>query len=353
LFQAQEEDSPLRDFVLLSFLAGHSRKRLGVNPPDLLRRILFNEGLAALGLRATTVSIAALALSGTLLFALWPKPPQPKPDDLAKNSPTPTPNETVTPTPATSPNVTPTPTGTRTPTGYSVNLGEGVRPLELVALTGGVFTMGSDKVSDDEKPPHQVRLSAFSIGKYEVTQAQWQAVMGNNPSYFKGDGNLPVESVSWNDVQEFIKRLNDKTGSQQFRLPTEAEWEYAARAGTNTEYSFGDDEKLLGEYAWYIDNSGNKTQPVGTKKANPFGLFDMGGNVWEWCLDWYGENYYQQFGRGVVPDPRGPRAGSDRVMRGGGWGNDGAVDCRSADRGSGAPDDRNGFLGFRLVRIGR
>ncbi len=253
---------------------------------------------------------------------------------------------------AENPNPAATPfTVTQTPTGYSVNLGEGVRPLELVLLQGGQFTMGSDKGSENEKPPHQVQLSAFSIGKYEVTQAQWQAVMGNNPSRFKGD-DLPVENVSWNDVQEFIKRLNDKTGSQQFRLPTEAEWEYAARAGTDTEYSFGDDEKLLGEYAWYYDIADGKTHPVGTKKENQFGLFDMHGNVWEWCSDWYDANYYQQFGKGVVRDPQGPGAGSNRVVRGGSWRNI-AVRCRSALRSSDTTDDRGGNLGFRLVRIGR
>ncbi|MEK7830037.1 MAG: SUMF1/EgtB/PvdO family nonheme iron enzyme, partial [Acidobacteriota bacterium] len=276
LLQAQDEESPLRDFVFLSFLAGQSRKRLSVNPPDLLRRMLFNEGVAALGFRAVTAGVAAVAMAGMLMFALWPKPPQlPKPEELlATNSPTPTvtPAETVTPTPATSRTPKPTPTGNRTPTpaligtpvypvdigqttaqtgqavftvsetptGYSVNLGKGVT-LELVSLKGGPFTMGGNRY-DWEKPPHRVQVSPFAMGKFEVTQAQWMAVMdGKNPSRFKGD-NLLVENVSSNDAQQFIERLNKMTYSQQFSfsLPTEAEWEYACRAGTTTEFAFGD-----------------------------------------------------------------------------------------------------------------
>ncbi len=386
LVQVQEDDSPLRDFVLLSFLAGHSRKRLGVNPPDLLRRILFNEGLAALGLRAATVSVAALMLSGALLFALWPKPPEKPIDDLlARNSPTPTvtPNETVTPTPAISPNVTPTPPVARTPrptvtvtpipfdptqqtapqgrgafgvsqtpTGYSVSLGAGISPLEFVLLQGGQFTMGSNKGLDDEKPPHRVRLSAFSIGKYEITQAQWQVVMGDNPSYFKGDSNLPVESVTWRQANDFCTKLSEATG-YNFRLPTEAEWEYACRAGTNTEYSFGDDEKLLGEYAWYSGNSGNKTHPVGTLKQNPFGLFDMHGNVFEWCSDWYGESYYAELSKqqGIPLNPPGPTRGEFRVLRGGSWGN--LYYHRSANRHWSAPGGILSLVGFRVVLFAR
>ena len=212
--------------------------------------------------------------------------------------------------------------------------------------------MGSYKSEfPDEMPAHQVRLSAFSIGKHEVTQAQWMSVMGGkNPSSFKGD-DLPVEQVSWNDAVEFCKQLSAKTG-YNFRLPTEAEWEYACRAGTNTEYSFGDDEKQLGEYAWYNGNSGDKTHPVGTRKQNPFGLFDMHGNVWEWCSDWYGENYYNQLSKqGVAVNPQGPATGKQRVVRGGSWGS--FVNLRSAYRVRFSPGVINDLVGFRVVLFAR
>jgi formylglycine-generating enzyme required for sulfatase activity len=151
---------------------------------------------------------------------------------------------------------------------------------------------------------------------------------------------------------EFIKRLNQKTGLK-FRLPTEAEWEYAARAGSTTEFCFGDDEKQLGDYAWFGENSGGTTHPVGQKKPNDFGLFDMHGNVWEWCSDWYSDSYYEECKRqGTVVDPSGPRAGSFRVLRGGGWSYV-AVYCRSANRYGDSPGFRDDDLGFRLVRIGR
>jgi len=229
---------------------------------------------------------------------------------------------------------------------FTVNLANGVK-VQMVSLPGGEFTMGGDRYYD-EKPRHQVRVSPFAIGKYEVTQAQWKAVMGgDNPSPFKGD-DLPVENVSWNDVQEFLKKVGNG-----FRLPTEAEWEYAARAGSTTAYSFGDSESQLGDYAWFSSNSDSKTHVVGGKKSNPFGLFDMHGNVWEWCSDWYGKDYYAECQRqGVVTDPGGPGTGSLRVIRGGGWIND-AVRCRSAYRYDVAPGDRYVYLGFRLVRIGR
>ncbi|MFN0112976.1 MAG: SUMF1/EgtB/PvdO family nonheme iron enzyme [Blastocatellia bacterium] len=231
------------------------------------------------------------------------------------------------------------------PKNFAVALAKGVN-IEMVNLPGGEFTMGGDSFGD-EKPRHQVRVSPFAIGKYQVTQAQWQAVMGGNPSRFKGD-NLPVEKVSYEDIQGFLKKLGNG-----FRLPTEAEWEYAARAGSNAEYCFGDDEKLLGEYAWFNGNSGSKTHSVGEKKPNQFGLYDMHGNVWEWCSDWYGSGYYAECQwQGVMTDPGGPSAGSGRVIRGGGWADD-AVSCRSARRRDGAPVGRGGNLGFRLVRIGR
>lgn len=164
---------------------------------------------------------------------------------------------------------------------------------EMVVIPAGSFQMGADKnfeeASDSEGPVHRVEVKSFLMGKYEVTQTEWVAVMGGNPSEFKGR-TRPVEHVSWNDAQEFIRRLNAKTG-KEYRLPSEAEWEYAARAGSQSAWSFGDDKGQLGNHAWYIDNSGNETHPVGQLQANKFGLFDMHGNVWEWVQDCWHFNY--------------------------------------------------------------
>ncbi len=182
----------------------------------------------------------------------------------------------------------------------------------------------------------------FYLGKYEVTQRQWKAVMGNNPSRFKGD-DQPVNTVSWNDVQAFIRTLNAREGEGTYHLPTEAEWEYAARAGTMTAYSFGDDPEQLGKYAWYSSNSGRKTHPVGQLKPNAWGLYDMHGNVWEWVQDWYGE-----YAARMVSDPQGPASGASRVVRGCWLGV--ARNCRAAIRYFLAPGDRGHFLGFRLAR---
>ena len=222
--------------------------------------------------------------------------------------------------------------------------------MQFVLIPAGTFQMGSTgrDAYDDEKPVHQVTISrAFYLGTYEVTQGQWQAVMGSNsnPSVFKGDLNLPVENVSWDDVQAFIRKLNDREGGTRYRLPTEAEWEYAVRAGSTTAYSFGDDAGRLGDYAWYAGNAGTKTHPVGQKRPNAWGLYDMHGNVWEWVQDWYGA-----YVAAAVPDPPGPASGSGRVIRGGGWGYY-SGGCRSATRyGYNAPSDRGGSLGFRLLR---
>ncbi len=278
------------------------------------------------------------------LRKLGQTPPAPQPKQQAKPTPPPVkPPEPVIVVPQ--PVIRSRPTVIEQPNSFTVNLAKGIS-IEMVNLPGGEFTMGSE-LYNDEKPLHKVRVSPFAIGKYAVTQAQWKAAMGKNPSRFKGD-DLPVENVSWNDVAEFLKKVDNG-----FHLPTEAEWEYAARAGTETEYCFGDDEKLLGEYAWFSDNSGSKTHPVGEKKPNQFGLYDMHGNVWEWCSDWYGRDYYAECQQqGVVTDPPGPSSGSYRVIRGGGW-DDNAVGCRSALRGNDAPDDHDDILGFRLVRIGR
>jgi formylglycine-generating enzyme required for sulfatase activity len=220
--------------------------------------------------------------------------------------------------------------------------------MEFVFIKGGCFEMGDTfgDGSKDEKPVHDVCVDDFYLGKYEVTQGQWQAVMGANPSYFKNCGsNCPVETVSWNDVQEFISRLNQRSG-KRFRLPTEGEWEYAARSGGKWEkWSGTNSEGELGQYAWYIGNSGSRTHVVGEKRPNRLGLYDMTGNIWEWCSDWYGENYYQGSPRN---NPEGPGNGSTRVLRGGSW-NGSPRKVRAADRFGLVPTLRAiSLVGFRL-----
>jgi formylglycine-generating enzyme required for sulfatase activity len=225
--------------------------------------------------------------------------------------------------------------------------------IEMVRLPVGKFLMGSlDNEAgreSDEGPQHEVTITkSFYMGKYEVTQGQWRAVaslpkekieLQAEPSRFIGD-NLPVESVSWEEVEEFCKRLSRATG-KRYRLPIEAEWEYGCRAGMRGAYAGN-----LDEMGWYGNNSGRKTHPVGEKQANGFGLYDMHGNVWEWCRDWYGKDYYSQSPR---VNPEGPSTGAERVRRGGGW-DSGAAYCRSAGRGRITPDFRFNNLGFRLVR---
>ena len=218
--------------------------------------------------------------------------------------------------------------------------------IEMVYVKGGTFTMGAtaEQGSDaysDEKPTHSVTLSDYYIGKYEVTQAQWKAIMGSNPSNWKGD-NLPVENVSWNDIQEFIKKLNAQTG-KKFRLPTEAEWEYAARGGNQSKGYKYSGSNSISEVAWYDGNSGDKTHPVGQKAPNELGIYDMSGNVYEWCQDWYGD-----YSSSSQTNPTGPSSGSYRVLRGGSW-NYSARSCRVSDRGSGTPDSRRNNRGFRLA----
>lgn len=227
--------------------------------------------------------------------------------------------------------------------------------MEFVLIPAGTFTMGSPdsdpNAYDDEKPAHQVTISQpFYMGKYEVTQAQWKAVMGreNNPSYFKGE-SLPVDHVSWGDVQAFIQKLDqqENRASGVFcRLPTEAEWEYAARAGTTTLYSFGNDAAKLADYAWYAKNANHTTYPVGQKKPNAWGLYDMHGNVLEWCQDWYGP-----YSAGAVTDPRGPAEGTYRVIRGGSWDRAARL-ARSAHRFWNHPSYRVDGLGFRCLSAG-
>lgn len=213
----------------------------------------------------------------------------------------------------------------------------------FVKIPAGEFLMGSAGVSDSEKPAHRVVISrGFEMGKYEVTQAEWEALMGSNPSEFKG-ADLPVERVSWEDVQVFLQAMNAKESDYVYRLPTEAEWEYAARAGTTGDYGGTGN---LDEMGWYSENSGEKTHPVGSKQPNAWGLHDMHGNVWEWSQDWFDAGYYA---KSPTIDPKGPDAGSARVCRGGGWSYP-ATRSTSASRAHPAPSARNSSVGFRLVR---
>jgi formylglycine-generating enzyme required for sulfatase activity len=217
--------------------------------------------------------------------------------------------------------------------------------MEFVLIPAGTFTMGALDSYSDEQPIRTVRISRpFYLGKYEVTQAQWEAVMGYNPSAWRGQRNLPVEQVSWEDVQEFLRRLNTEEGAVRYRLPTEAEWEYAARAGTATAYSFGSDVSRLDEYAWYGGNAAHTSHPVGLLKPNAWGLHDMHGNVWEWVHD-----CYETYPIGTVIDPQGPTSGGSRVFRGGGRSNV-AWRCRSSSRGYCPPESRLDAVGFRVLR---
>ena len=241
--------------------------------------------------------------------------------------------------------------------------------MKFTLIPAGAFYMGSEE-SDGEKPVHKVKINnPFYLGTYPVTQREWKAIMRSNPSKFKGD-DLPVERVSWDKVQEFIKKLNEKEGTDKYRLPSEAEWEYACRAGTTTRYSFDDDELKLGDYGWYAENSGSrspkkgddfgydtddlfqnrwkgKTHSVGQKKPNSWGLYDMHGNVEEWVQDMWHDCY-----DGAPTDGSSWESGDDgaeRVNRGGSW-RIYAWDCRSAFRGRDVPRRRINFLGFRLLR---
>ena len=220
--------------------------------------------------------------------------------------------------------------------------------FEMVYVEGGTFRMGAteeqgEDAYDDENPVHRVTLSSYLIGKHEVTQALWEEVMGSNPSYNKQGGDYPVEHVSWDDCQEFIGKLNARTG-MQFRLPTEAEWEYAARGGDRSKgYKYAGSGNL-DEVGWYGGNSGKHTHPVGEKKPNELGLYDMSGNVWEWCQDWYGD-YTDE----AQTNPTGPQSGGIRVLRGGSYWYL-ARDCRVSNRLiSFDPGSRFDVSGLRLV----
>ena len=229
--------------------------------------------------------------------------------------------------------------------------------MTFVRIPAGTFTMGSpadEPGRDNDETQHQVTISRpFSLQTTEVTQGQWKTVMGGNPSYFKDCGDpCPVEQVSWNDVQEFIRKLNEREGTNKYRLPTEAEWEYAARAGTTTPFHTGsclttDQANFDGNYPLSGCSKGEfrqKTVRAGNFAPNAWGLYDMHGNVWEWCQDWKGD-----YPSGSVTDPEGPSSGSGRVLRGGSWLGDAKL-CRSALRLDGDPTVRDGSVRFRLVR---
>jgi formylglycine-generating enzyme len=229
--------------------------------------------------------------------------------------------------------------------------------IEFVWIDPGSFRMGSSSSEagheEQESPIHEVTISkGFYLGKYEITQRQWEAVIGTAPwfgeDYVQNNPDHPAQYITWNDVQEFIERLNEAAGKEIYRLPTEAEWEYACRAGTTMRWSFGDDESQLGDYAWYRDNAWDVDQryghAVGMKQPNPWGLYDMHGNVYEWCQDWYGS-----YSSGSHRDPTGPSSGSNRVIRGG-YFFLGAQNARSASRSYSSPDFRNDRHGVRLLR---
>jgi formylglycine-generating enzyme required for sulfatase activity len=212
--------------------------------------------------------------------------------------------------------------------------------IEFISIKGGCYNMGSNE-QNDEKPVHRVCVDSFWMGKYEVTQEQYKAVTGTNPSKLKGS-NKPVEMVSWKDAMGFLESFNSMYGANT-RLPYEAEWEYAARAGTNTKYYWGN--SVNGAYAWYSENSGGQTHPVGQKNPNSWGLYDMSGNVFEWCMDWYAKNYYRN---SPVRNPNGSMSGEYLVIRGGSWLTD-DNNLRSADRSAGKQAGRGNYVGFRVI----
>jgi formylglycine-generating enzyme len=217
--------------------------------------------------------------------------------------------------------------------------GNRVPTPDMVWIPDGAFGMGSPdgEGASDEHPQHEVKVKGFYMDKTEVTQADYERVMGHNPAYFKGCPNCPAENIAWISANEYCKKVGK-------RLPTEAEWEYAARGQTQTKYYWG--KEVDSSYAWYDKNSNQRTQPVAQKRPNPFGLADMSGNVWEWCADWYGETYYQKT---LHDNPQGPDTGQFRAMRGGAWGY-GSYSLRSACRNWGNPDALSYFVGFRCVR---
>jgi formylglycine-generating enzyme required for sulfatase activity len=217
--------------------------------------------------------------------------------------------------------------------------------IEFILVPGGEFTMGSEGHRAGEGPPHQVRVKSFLLGRTEVTQRQWMKVMETAPSHFKDCGDCPVEQVSWDDVGEYLRRAGALTG-MELRLPTEAEWEYAGGGGAaHQQWPGTEKESDAGEYSWYSGSFAGKTRPVGLKNPNSFMLFDMGGNVAEWCADWYGEDYY---GKSPADNPRGPETGTRRAVRGGSWLGS-PYDTRVTHRSMRPPATRSRTIGFRVA----
>lgn len=215
--------------------------------------------------------------------------------------------------------------------------------ISFVLVRGGEFLMGSPEGDGNgsEHPQHRVSVDSFLIGLHEVSQEQFKAIMNDSPSYFIGE-NLPVEKVTWDEAMEFCRRFGTRYGVKA-RLPYEAEWEYACRAGSSTRYYWGEELDL--GYCWYEQNATGETQPCARRDPNNLGLYDMSGNVWEWCMDWYAGDYYAT---APARNPRGPAAGTERVMRGGAW-SSGADDLRSTTRSSESPSSRYSSIGFRIV----
>ena len=274
---------------------------------------------------------------------------------LSRQNPTPTPpspRPLPPPLPSLSPLPLPLPPPSPLPPPFTENLPNGVT-LEMVGLPAGQFLMGSPDsdpdAQSDEKPQHQVKVNSFAIGKYPITQAQYQAVMGNNPSHFENNPQNPVEKVSWHNAQAFCQKLSQITG-KTYRLPTEAEWEYACRAGTTTRYYFGDNNNQLGDYAWYRENSNGTTHPVGQKKPNAWGLHDMSGNVWEWCEDDWHDSYAGAPDDGTAWIDNDNRSQSRKCLRGGSW-IISPLNCRSANRYRNYPDDHYVSYGFRVACV--
>jgi formylglycine-generating enzyme required for sulfatase activity len=258
-----------------------------------------------------TLSLVVVLLLGWWLLSKWTKPIPPPPPEMKP---------------------------------YTNSIG-----MTFVLIPAGSFQMGSpvgEEGRDRDEQQHKVTISKpFYLQTTEVTQGQWQKVMGNNPSSFNTCGkDCPVEADSWDDAQEFIRKLNRMENTDRYRLPTEAEWEYACRAGSKSRFGFGDEEAGLKKYAWYGENSGNRTHPVGQLQPNAWGLYDMHGNAWEWCQDRYGP-----YAAGPAVDPKGPDSGNRRVLRGGSWGGN-TRNLRSAERNHGDPVDRDNFVGFRVAR---
>ena len=224
--------------------------------------------------------------------------------------------------------------------------------MEFVLVPPGWFEMGCSEGDShclpDERPRHTVEISrAFYLGRHEVTQEQWRTLIGNNPAAFAGD-RRPIENVSWREAQEFVRRLNVKEGTNRYRLPTEAEWEYAARADTVTRFPF--EPAQAPDFAWNWNDAGAQSHPVGEKRPNPWGLFDMHGNVWEWVWDWHGEDTYGARVPAETVDPRGPPEGAGRVLRGGSWANDLRY-LRSSQRNVHVPDYKSNMAGFRVLYL--